>query len=64
MTTTFHAVDSEGTTFSEDPKRDAYRYMAYVQHVLRRPTQLTVEGGRFRVEAPGLMTLTFVAEGQ
>lgn len=61
---TFHTVDSDGATFSENPKRDAYRYMAYVQHVLHRPTRLVVEGGRFRVEAPGLMTLTFVAEDQ
>ena len=55
-------IDSDNRTFVEDPKVEAYTYMAYLQNVLRLTYSLTVTDGRYTVESAGLMPLTFCAE--
>jgi hypothetical protein len=58
----FYAMDENGCITCQDPKREAYAYMAYVQKVLGLATSLVVKGGRFIVAAQGLLTMTFTPE--
>jgi len=57
----FSTIDANNRTFVENPKLEAYKYMAYLANVLRLTYSLKVEDGRYTVESAGLMPLTFCA---
>lgn len=55
----FAIVESDGTTASVDPRLDAYRYAARLQSQGRH-TSILIEGSKFEVASPGLLTIKFV----
>ena len=57
--TMFAAVADNGETPSDNPKLDAYKYMAMLQRQGRQ-TSLVVSDGKYKVESVGLAPLVFV----
>jgi Mg-chelatase subunit ChlD len=55
---TFAVVDADGNTPSDNPRLDAYRYMARLQYQ-GRTTSLVVTDGRYTVNSAGLAPMTF-----
>jgi hypothetical protein len=56
---TFAVVAANGETPANDPKLEAYRYMAMLQSQGRR-TSLVCDAGRYTVASAGLAPLTFI----
>jgi hypothetical protein len=54
----FAVVDDKGNTPAENPKLEAYKYMAMLQGQGRR-TSLICDGERYTVQSAGLLPLTF-----
>lgn len=54
----FTVVDEAGNTPADDPKLEAYKYMAMLQYQGRR-TALEIRDGRYTVASAGLASLTF-----
>jgi hypothetical protein len=61
MGITFSTIDRDGRTYVDEPKRQAYAYMARLQ-VQGRQTSLTVENGQYKVESAGLAPIIFCGE--
>ena len=62
MAYTFTAVDQDGRLPAEDPKLEAYKYMALLQYQGRLTSTTFHEDDSVSVASPGLMTFTFYKE--
>jgi NAD-dependent dihydropyrimidine dehydrogenase PreA subunit len=58
----FTVIEADGRTRSRNPKKEAYQYAALLQRQGFH-TSMTFADGEISVAAPGLMTITFYAEG-
>ncbi len=58
----FNVQDAEGRIFVDDPRIEAYRYIAYLVNVQHRHYSLIIDNGEWRVRSDGLADAIFASQ--